>query len=440
MGVISDLANWFSWSSTFNSARDLLESLPDPEIPDVKARGASQNDVFGEAQYSEWNPEYAWPANIRLYDEMRNDPIIAEVLRIITMPILGAERKIVPADSSKESTLAAARLQENIEMMEWQGSTGIWHIQKFSDVINNALLSLVYGFAMDEVVFRFRGPRVLIAKIAPRMPHSINRFIVNPEDTSDLIAVEQVNNNDPSAQVYNLIPSWKVTQYIFQAEGDSFVGKSLLRSMVRPYYYGTRIEQAQAVGLEHSIMGVPVIFSEDREASMTEAELQAAKLAVGNIRVGERLGLVLPPGFQFEFGTTQVQDVTNLLRYYDWKIASAAVQQIAIIGASGGGSYSLAETQDSVSQRFVQSVATDTAQSFNNGWIALHHYYNYGTTRTAPKFQFGDLIVPTIDEIIKQLATAVEKNVLTWQTSDEVDLRNKMQLGPLRDAEGKIIT
>jgi len=88
----------------------------------------------------------------------------------------------------------------------------------------------------------------------------------------------------------------------------------------------------------------------------------------------------------------------------------------------------------------VQSVATDTAQSFNNGWIALHHYYNYGTTRTAPKFQFGDLIVPTIDEIIKQLATAVEKNVLTWQTSDEVDLRNKMQLGPLRDAEGKIIT
>jgi hypothetical protein len=196
----------------------------------------------------------------------------------------------------------------------------------------------------------------------------------------------------------------------------------------------------QAVGLEHSIMGVPVIFSEDREASMTEAELQAAKLAVGNIRVGDRLGLVLPPGFQFEFGTTQVQDVTNLLRYYDWKMASAAVQQIAMIGASGGGSYSLAQTQDSVSQRFVQSVATDVAQSFNNGWIALHHYYNYGTTRTAPKFQFGDLIVPTIDEIIKQLAIAVEKNVLTWQASDEVDLRNKMQIGPLRDAEGKVIT
>lgn len=406
---------------------------PDKPRVDLREIGQPGATVFGDLarNENELNEDFQFPQSLDRYEAMRCTPVIAGLLKILELSILGDEWSVVPAakDPSAYATVAAARLEENLRAeLEWRGPTGNVSSQSFDDALRNYLLCLPFGFSFDEICWRYQGDQVAVAKLAPRLPRSVNQFIAHPDNPSDLEYIQQ--NVYHSRCGWPKIPANKITLCVFNREGDNFTGRSLLRPLWQPYFIKDGVLRVQAMAVERNGMGVPQAFATDPTVRLSGDDRAILEAIVRRWRAGDASGVVMPPGYKTELTTanTNATDNINLLQYLDRQQAMGLVLMILTAGLDGGGAYAQAQTQDSISQRVVGSIKQQIAGYINNGFVYQWWRLNFEGKCRRPEFQFANRVYFTLNDLLDIVGKLVNSQLFVPSEPDEDWIRQQLNL------------
>lgn len=406
---------------------------PDKPRVDLREIGQPGATVFGDLarNENELNEDFQFPQSLDRYEAMRCTPVIAGLLKILELSVLGDEWSVVPAakDPSAYATVAAARLEENLRAeLEWRGPTGNVSSQSFDDVLRNYLLCLPFGFSFDEICWRYQGDQVAIAKLAPRLPRSVNQFISHPDNPSDLEYIQQ--NVYHSRYGWPKIPANKITLCVFNREGDNFTGRSLLRPLWQPYFIKDGVLRVQAMAVERNGMGVPQALAMFPDARLSGDDRTVVEAIVRRWRAGDASGVVMPPGYKIELTTanTNATDNINLLQYLDRQQAIALVLMILTAGLDGGGAYAQSQTHDSISQRVVGSIKQQIAGYINNGFVYQWWRLNFEGKCRRPEFQFANRVYFTLNELLDIIGKLTGSQLFVPSEPDEEWIRQQLNL------------
>ena len=124
--------------------------------------------------------------------------------------------------------------------------------------------------------------------------------------------------------------------------------------------------------------------------------------------MNEQSGLILPQvlddqGEQyFKFDVISVTgqkafDTTAIIASYKNEIISALMASQLILGQGGGGSFSLAESLQSISNMAIESKLIEIQDQLNHDLIPQLWALNGWDTSITPEFTFGDLVSPDLD-------------------------------------------
>lgn len=394
--------------------------------------GRSGTSPYGDLyDISEINSKFQFPNSLTYYAEMGRTPIIAGIVQILTQAVLSDNWSIRPAegDTSPVAEECAKALEENLRAgLEWYGKTRK-HTQNFDDVQRNYCLSLTYGFAFDETVWKPMGNRAHISKLAPRLPFSVAQFVTDEENAADLLYIEQ-NIAGFTTKGNPRIPSDKITLISLNKEGDNFQGRSPLRALWQPYLVKDSVLRTTAQMIERNGMGIPVATADLEAPRLDPTCLAQLDAAISSWRAGENAGLRLPPGWNVEIlgvnGT--LPDTLPFMEYLDRLTVMGVVLPVLAAGIDGGGAYAQAQTQDALSLRAVSSFKRQLEEYQNSGYVSQWHDMNYRGRCRRPEFKYANRIDISLTQIIDTLQKLQGSQVFTGTPDDEDWIREQLNL------------
>ncbi len=339
-----------------------MAESPDPRRNlDLQAIGAPGLRMFGGRVYEEWLPELQGERGIRVYKEMyEQDPVIGAMLFTVEMLIRGATWTVVPADETPEAQKWRDFCESCLHDME----------HTWEDTLSEVLSFLPYGWALLEEVYKLRqGDQIDPArasrftdglvgwrKLDIRSQDTLLRWETDPDSTT--VGMWQLA---PPLYEPTLIPFEKALLFRTRPRKDNPQGHSVLRSCYRPWYFKSRIENLEAIGVERDLAGLPValvppeLLASNPTAGQA-ATLNAIKAVVTNIRRDEQEGLVYPLAYDetghllydlklLSTGGQRQFDTTSIITRYDQRIAMTMMADFIFLGHTQVGSYALSSNK-----------------------------------------------------------------------------------------------
>lgn len=147
-----------------------------------------------------------------------------------------------------------------------------------------------------------------------------------------------------------------------------------------------------------------------------------------NLHMNEQSGLILPQvlddqGEQyFKFDVISVTgqkafDTTAIIASYKNEIISALMASQLILGQGGGGSFSLAESLQSISNMAIESKLIEIRDQLNHDLVSQLFQLNGWSTDVVPYFDFGDLVSPDLDVLSKFLQRTASVGLVSQDAS-----------------------
>jgi hypothetical protein len=351
--------------------------------------------------------ELSGPRGMRVYREMaQNDAIIGAVLFGIETFVRRVTWRVQPVDQTGE----ALRLADLVQGMLFEDLSQSWPM-----LLSEVLSFLVYGFAYHEIVYkrrtgpepprgreqdpawtpsRFQDGLIGWRKFAPRSQDSLLRWEFGPE--GGLRGMVQQDQFTVRAPV--LIPIEKSLLFRSTSYKGNPEGRSVLRTAYRSWYYKSRIENFEAIGVERDLAGIPLLELpvELFGSSLTPAQaaqFQAFKTLGRNVRQDEQACILWPlaydqegnPRYKFSLVSSagsRLMDTSKIIERYDTRILQSMMADIIQVGQGQRGSQALAQTKSDLFllalNAFIQAISeVFTVHAFPrlfalNGWnIAL---------------------------------------------------------------------
>lgn len=289
----------------------------------------------------EETPELQFPNSVAVYDRMRRqDAQVRATYWALTLPL---RRNIWALDPGQASEEVVSHLSDDLDLpilgvdrVRPQRRKGRF---SWAEHIRLALLDLVYGFLPFEQVYVVEGDRVHLRKLAPRFPSTIAAINVAPD--GGLVSIEQfpagVNWRGTTVRGSFdkvIIPVDRLVYYVNDREGASWQGTSIFRPCYKHWLLKDRGMRTQAMSLERTGMGVPVINAPERA---TQAQITELDAMARNYRAGESAGGALPFGAKLNLVgiTGTVPDALPVIHYHDEQIARAMLAQFLQFGTAG---------------------------------------------------------------------------------------------------------
>ncbi len=143
-----------------------------------------------------------------------------------------------------------------------------------------------------------------------------------------------------------------------------------------------------------------------------------------NIHKNEQSGIILPQVldekgeqyFKFELLGINGQkgyDVSEVIRRYDKSIITALMASQMILGQDGGGSFSLAESLNGISEMAIESKLLEIQEQLNHDLIPQLFKLNGWDISVTPQFRFGEVNKADIDAISKYLQRAGSQGLIS---------------------------
>ncbi|MCX7015286.1 MAG: DUF935 family protein [Candidatus Sumerlaeota bacterium] len=360
---------------------------PAPVPPNVEV-GTTGTPFFSGylRDLGEYNSALEGLAAFSIYEKMRrSDAQVAATLMAMKLPILSAEWTVsAPANATSVEQEAADLVRECL----------LGDI-KFSAVVRNALLMLDFGCSAHEEVWRIDGNRVRIAKLAPRLPVTFQRWIT--DENEDLVAIEQYGAKGQT-YVTVTVPAEKLALFTHEQEGSNFAGRSMLRCAYQHWYIKSNLYKIDAISIERNGMGIPyAIMAENAKKEDREIALGY----VASLSTHEKAGIVLPNGWVFGLKGVEgtLRDPQESIAHHSMMIAMSALAQFMMLGQTTGGNRALGESLGDFFYMGLQATAKAISEELSRTTIRRLCDYNFaGMTRypkiTAQKIQgieFGTL-------------------------------------------------
>lgn len=377
---------------------------------------------------SEDNWDLRFPRSVRVFSKMaREDSQVTSVLKAISLPIQRAGWQIDPNGApddvvsvvSEDLRLRVLGDDPNAPLAPRQGKVS------WSEHLQQALLSLTYGFMFFEQVYEERGGRFRLKKLAPRYPSTITKILV--ANDGGLEGIEQ--DGDVT------IPVNRLVGYCHDPRDASWTGTSVLRPAYKHWVLRDDFLRLEAQVLDRNGMGVPV-YTGSELAIDPDADLQHGQEIAETMRSGESAGASIPAGATLTLVGVNGQLVSprEAIAYHDSMIARGVLAHFLNLEGKGG-SYALAETQ---SDLFIQSLQT-TAE-----WIAetatqyivedLVHMAFPGYDGLCPRVTF-DPIASKKEISPQDLAALKNAGLVVADKPIREDLRRRYTLPPMEPWE-----
>jgi phage gp29-like protein len=381
--------------------------------------GATGTPIFGGflRELGEYNSTMAWPAAYLVFEEMRrSDAHVASTLWASKLPIRGAEWKM---QAPKNPTPIEQEATDFCEETMFDGDND------FDAMLENALLCLDFGAALQENVFKIDGNRVRLAKTAPRLPLTFYRWICDP-GTDNLRTIEQLGYR-AGQYVRTELPMERCTLFTFRQEGANFTGQSLLRQMYQHWYIKSGLYRVDAIACERNGMGIPVITM----GAEWKAEDKLTALDwVGKLTAHQRTGLVLPPSWTFALEGVKgnLRDPKEAIQHHGTLITLVGLAQFMMMGQSGkaSGNRSLGETMSDFFFMGLQATAKYIAQRINGSLVKQLCDYNFAGLTRYPKLVPQQIMALNFDAIVDALSKLGQGGIMTATPSLEAWVRERI--------------
>jgi phage gp29-like protein len=392
-------------------------------------------NVWGRILQEDYNPLFDGKSGLVLYDQMdRSDGQVGAAGDIIKLPIRAANWRVIPPE---KATATEKQIAEEANFALF--GEGIWPAGEGWDFHLRHLLSRVtHGFGMLEKIWMFDEDRGILRwrRLAPRLPRTVDRFIVNPDGTLREI-IQYVAMAGTGAYEYKTIPAEYAILSVRERDGDNYFGKSIYRRLYKHWFYKDEAYRIDGIRLDRFGVGIPVAKIEEGHI-LEEDELNEIELLLQALRSHERAYIIEPPKVTFrimvpEGGHGGVTGLMESVEHHDTMIVRGILAQFMSSHAEGlntNRTRTLADIFLHALKAEARSLAVDLSSQALRPFCDLN--FNMLGSRY-PQIEvtgIGDL---TADQFAASLAPLVSARVITPEDSLEDVIRKVFGLPPLPD-------
>ena len=362
--------------------------------------------------FGEYNAQLEGLTAVRAYEKMRrSDAQVAATLLACELPIRAANWDVHPASDGARDREVAAFVKDNLfGGLEYVSPGGVKVSECWDDVLRNALLMLPFGAAAHEEVYAVEGARVRLARLAPRLPITFYRWVMD-EDGETLVALNQYgyrNGNFESVE----IPAERLAIFTFNQEGANFFGRSMLRPAYMHWYIKHQLYRIDAIAGERNGLGVPTI---EQGPNGSREDREAAEKWVTQLAAHEKTGVSLPNGWKFSLKGVEgnVRDLYNSIQHHNIEISRTALAFFMNLGlgARAGGNRALGESQSDFFFLAVQATADHLARVLNGTCVKRLVDFNFEVDRY-PLLTVSNLRARGFDQVLETLARLAQSGVV----------------------------
>jgi hypothetical protein len=394
----------------------------DSTIPRMRLGQSSYNGLYTVAGtiQEECSQELRWPQCMQTYKKMAKDATIAPALNLVEMAIARVPWSVeIPEGYEDELAGVAEHIRQCMNDMEHSWGSFIRQASSFNR----------YGFAPVEKVYRKRYKRngskyddglVGIASLPliaqdtvaswdwedrGRKLSGLYQYVIEPSGKN---AIQSTSWKE------EFIPRKKFMLIRNSPQKDNPEGESPLKSCWLAWKYKTALEDFEGSGIASDMRGFRVLRLNPRYLDPEATPEDKLVLAyyenfMRNAHVGEQTGIILP-SLKDEQGKELIadlellsvsgqkaHDINAVIGRYRNEIISSLMASQLILGQGGGGSFSLAESLQSISNMAIESKLIELQDALNHDLIPQLCSLNGWSTAVTPMLKFGDLVSPDLD-------------------------------------------
>ena len=321
---------------------------------------------IGQYRYSgmffeEFLPELRGTRGVQTYYQMsENDDTVGAILFAIQMLMRQVDFTIEPGGPSDIDKAAAEFVESCLYDMAntWQ------------DTLAEILSFLTYGWSYHEICYKRRNGRkrdpdfsskfddglIGWSKLPIRAQDTLFRWEYKPE-TDVLLGMSQMPPPDFGVLT---IPLEKALHFRTTSVKNNPEGRSILRTAYKSWYFKSRIQEIEGIGIERNLAGFPVLYTPpnmnlwDPDDKESQEALSWARDIVTGIKQDSEMGIVLPGGeggWKLELlhgNTGKAIDTNAVIERYDKRIATTVLADFVMLGQQSVGSFALASSKTKI--------------------------------------------------------------------------------------------
>lgn len=399
---------------------------------------------FGGFLSEEFLAELDGIKGIKTYAEMRDmSSTIGAVMLIIETLAKGCEWYFEAASEEAKDVEASDFMTSCLDDME----------TTWSETLIEILSMCVFGWVALEIILkkrdgknsRYSDNRIGIANLPIRAQETLQRWhnakdANGNENPDKLAAMEQILVTGRTA----VIPIEKLLMFRVRPFKNNPEGRSLLRNAYRPYFFLKRIEEIEAIGVEHDMVGIPVVKAPQKIFSTNatpdeKRQLARFKTLTSKMKNGKTLGIVFPTEkdqagndmYSLELLSVQgskIFDTDKIIQRYERKIATAMLADFLFLGQGSTGSWALSDDKTSMFAASLGGLLDGICETFNRKLVPLLMKVNGFKTDKTPTLKHGDLENVDMQKLAAALSALTGSGIITPDDDIENYTRRNMRL------------
>lgn len=259
---------------------------------------------------------------------------------------------------------------------------------------------------------KFNDGRIGFRKLPIRSQETLFRWNYDPD--GNLIGLYQIAAPD---YVMRYIPLEKALLFRTKSHKNNPEGRSMLRNSYRSYYFKTKIEEIEGIGIERDLAGLPVAKVPASLLSPTASPAEKAVLSsiqtlVTKLKRDELEGVVFPAsetpegkktGYDLSLmstGSRRQFDTNVIIERYEKRIAMTCLADFIFLGQTGVGSLALSSDKTEMFSLAIGTILDTICETLNNKAIPLLFSLNsFSGLTKLPKLIHEDIETPDLLEL-----------------------------------------
>ena len=373
-----------------------------------------------------------WTREIKVYLEMRDDPVIGAMLDAVKMPIMAAPLTVKAVSDDARDVAAAEFLQNNLDNMQRQ---------TWASYISDALECLDFGFSLGEIVLEKRDDGHLwLRNIEPRGQETLRRWLIDPEgEIDDVVGFEQGGFGTSFISAGRRVPLEKCVHLIFRGRKGNPQGKAVMRSVYRPWRFAKNLENFEGVGVERDVGGMPV--AELGEVRPSASDITDLKKSLENLRMDEQMYMIVPQGVKVTAygagGAGRRYNVREIIRDKHKEILMRLFSQFLALGMEKVGTQALVQGSQDFFMLGLESIQDLLTATWQQQLVPYLFAWNPSfAVDKLPKLVWAKPGKVDIDALLTAYQQGISARLITPLRADEERVREALDAPELADDEG----
>lgn len=360
----------------------------------------------------------------KTYKEMRHEPIVGACIGTLKRLVKNAPVDVADGSDERASELVRSAFDDLS--------------QTWSDVLDEALTMLPFGWSALEIVYkvrngenarpglssRFADGMLGWRKFAPRSQDSRDRWEF--DDEGGVQALHQRTTMPASRAV---IPIEKLLLFRLATEKGNPEPPPLTRNCFIPWYFLKHIRRLEGIGIDRGFGGIPKMTAPAKvlspQAKGNDLATREAMIEIGkNLRNDEQSFIFLPSDrdangnllYDISLVTAdgfRAHNTDAAIARYTRDIAMALLCDFVLLGHEKVGSFALADSKTSITAMAVAGWLDSILAVFNRHAIPRLLRLNGLSVVDPPRLVRGDIETPDLGTLAAYLTAVANAGLIT---------------------------